>query len=123
MHFHIGQHHNHAHANSQQVVPHEVTCNPTDDTAHDDELSNSFASNCCDSNHGLHFMYNQMNNHWSHYTHSNSSANAAQQVQTFCPMLPPPFANENAHNQHHQVSTPIVHHNCQLYHQPHHMNP
>ncbi len=68
-------------------------CNPTDDTARDDKFSKSFACNCQDSNHGLHFMYNQMSDHQNHYTYSNSGANAAQQVQTFCPMLLP-FANE-----------------------------
>ncbi len=120
--FHVGQHQNDTHATSQQVVPYEVTCNPTDDTACDDELSNSFASNCCDSNLGLHFMYNQMNNHQSHYTHSNSGANAAQQVQTFCPMLPP-FANEHGQNQSLQVNAPMAHLNHCLYYQLHHLNP
>ncbi len=51
MNLHIGQTQIDTHPNSQQVVPHEVTCNPTDDTARDDELSNSFASNRCDANH------------------------------------------------------------------------
>ncbi len=116
MHLHIGQHQNDTHAKSKQVVSHEITCNPTDDTACNDELWNSFASYCCDSNHGLNFMYNQMNNHQSHHTCSNSGDYAAQQVQTFCLMLPT-FANEHDQNQRHQVKVPMAHHNHHLYHQ------
>ncbi len=122
MDFHIGQYQNEACANSQQVVPHDATWNPTDDTACDDELCNSFASNCCDSNHGLHFVYNQMNNHWSHYTYSNIGANAAQQAQTICPMLPP-IANDRGQNWNHQVHAPMAHHNCHLHYPLNHMNP
>ncbi len=42
MHLHIGRNQDNTHPNRKQAVPHEVTCNPTDDTACDDELSNSF---------------------------------------------------------------------------------
>ncbi len=108
--------------NSHWVVPHEVTYNPTDHTANDDELSNSFASNWCDSNHGLNFMYNQMNNQRNYYAHSNSGANAVQPMQTICPKLPP-LTNEHDQNQHHQVNVPMAHHNCHFYHQSQHMNP
>ncbi len=80
MHLHIGQNQYNTHNNRQQIVPHEVTCNPNEDTACDDELSNSFASNRCDSTHHLHSLYNQMNHHGSHNTHSNRGANAAQQM-------------------------------------------
>ncbi len=109
-------------ANSQQVVLHEVTCNQTVDFAHHDEFSNSFASNCCDSNHGLNFMYNQMNYDQSQYTHCKSGANAVQLVQTYCPMLLPPFANEHGQNRNHQVDVSMAHY-CYLYYQLHHMNP
>ncbi len=70
----IGQNQNDTHTNNQ----HKVTCNPAFDAACDNELSNSFASNHCDSNHCLYFLYNKMNNHQNHYVHSNNSANLAQ---------------------------------------------
>ncbi len=78
MHLCIGQNQDNTHHNRQQIVPHEVTCNPTDDTAHDDELSNKFASNCHDSNHHFYSLYNKMNHHGSHYSHSNRGAYATQ---------------------------------------------
>ncbi len=115
----IGQNQDNTHLNRQQVVPHEVTCNPTDNTAHDDELSNSFASNRRDSNHHLHSIYNQMNHHGSHYSHSN--AYATQQMQTFCPMLPP-LQTEYFPNGTHKVNAPRVNVNHHLDHQSNHMN-
>ncbi len=85
-------------------MPHEVTCNLNNDTARDDELSNSFVSNFCDSNHHLHSLYNQKNHHEFHYSHSNRGANVAQPIQICCPMLPPlhiePMANVNHHLDH-----------------------
>ncbi len=63
----------------------------------------------CDSNHGSHFLYNQMNNHQTHCAQSNSGANMMQQMQTICPKLPPILDNQVNHNHH-------------LYHQSHHMN-
>ena len=48
---------------NKQVIPNEVTCNPTDDTARDDELSSSFASCRCTANHVSNFFGNQDSNH------------------------------------------------------------
>ncbi len=120
IHLYIGQNQNDTCANIHGVVPHEVTCDPTDDAAHDDELSNSFASSCCVCNHGSHFMFNQMHNHQNKYPHSNS-ANAVQQFQPICTMLPP-FAHKHDQNQHH-MNVPMTHYNHKLYHQLQHMNP
>ncbi len=119
MHLHIGQNQYNTHHNRQKAVSHEVTCNPTDDTAHDDELSNRFAPHCSDSNHQLHPLYNQMNHHGSHYTHSNGGANVAQQMQTFCPMLPP-LQNEHTQYCTHQVNVQLANVNHHLHHQLHH---
>ncbi len=103
-------------------MPHEVTCNPTDDTACDDELSNSFESNYCDSNHSSHFMCKQMNNHLNGYIHRDTGVNAVTSMKTVCPILPP-FADNHDQNQHHQVNAPMAHCNHHLYHKPQHMNP
>ncbi len=90
---------------NKQVVPNEVTCNPTDDTARDDELSNSFASCRRTSNHGSNYFHNQNSNHQNGFAHSTSGAkhstnhdNQLHQVQprsNVCPMLPPPDNNHN----------------------------
>ncbi len=116
LHLSIGQNQYDTCANIHWVVPHEVTCNPTDDTVCDDDLTNTFASSCYVCNHG----YNQMNNHQNKHAHSNS-ADAVQHFQPICPMLPP-FAHEHD-KKHHHINVPMTHHNCQLYHQSHHMNP
>ncbi len=103
-------------------MQHEVTCNPTDDTAHDDELSHSFASNCHDSTHRLNSSYNHMNHHGGHYTHSNRGANAAHQMQTLCPMLPP-LQNKHTQNCTHQVNVLMANVDHHFHHQLHHINP
>ena len=121
MHLHIGQTQIDTHPNSQQVVPHEVTCNPTNDTALDDELSNSFASNCHDFNNHLHSLYNQMNHHGIYYSHSDRGANVAQQMQTFCPMLAPQ-QTECIQNCTHQVNMPMANVNHHLDHQTNNIN-
>jgi hypothetical protein len=122
IHLYIGQNQDNTNLNSKQVVPHEVTCNPTDNTAHDDELSNSFASNHDDWMHHLHALYNQMNHHGIHYSHSNRGGNVAQQMQTFCPMLPP-LQTEYIQNCTHQVNAPKTNVNHHLNHYTNNMNP
>ncbi len=59
---------------NEQVIPNEVTCNPTDDTARDDDLSSSFASYCCTSNHGSNNFHNQSSNHQNGFAFSKSGA-------------------------------------------------
>ena len=54
---------NQLHLTNKQVIPNEVTCNPTDDTARDDELSSSFASCRRTSNHDSNYFCNQNSNH------------------------------------------------------------
>ncbi len=105
IHLYIGQNQYDTCANIHWFVPHEITFNPTDDTAHDDELSNSFASSWCVYNHGSHYMYNQMHNHHNKYTHSNSAI-AVQYLQPICSMLPP-VAHEHDQNQHH-INVPMT---------------
>ncbi len=122
IHLYIGQNQDNTNLNRKQVVPFEVTCNPTDDTTHDDELSNSFASNCHDFNHHLHSLYNQMNHHGIHNSHSNRGGNVAQQMQTFYPMLPP-FQTEYIQNCTHQVTVPMTNVNHHLDHHTNNMNP
>ncbi len=120
-HLHIGQNHASTHPNSQQLMPHEGTCNPTDNTACYDELSNSFASNCRDSNHHLHSAYNQMNHHGTHYTQSSRGANVAQHMQTFC-LIVPPLQTEYIQNSTHQANAPMTNVNHHLDHQTNNMN-
>ncbi len=126
IHLYFGQNQDNTHHIRQQVVPHEVTCNPTDDTACDDELSNSFASKCCDSNHHLHSLYNQMILHGILYSSSYRGANVAQLIQTFCPILPPlqtEHIQNCTQNCTHQVNAPMANVNHHLDHQSNHMNP
>lgn len=122
MNLHIGQTQIDTHPNSQQVVPHEVTCNPTDDTARDDELSNSYASNRRDSNHHLHSLYNHMNHHGINYSHLNRGTNVAQQMQTFCPMMPPLQTEYIQNRTIHQVNAPMTNANHPGNHQSNNMN-
>ncbi len=103
-------------------MPHEVTCNPTDDTARDDELSNSFASNRRDSNHYLLSLHNQMNHHGIHFSHSNRITNVAQQMQTFCPMMPRPQTKYIQNRTTHQVNAPMTNVNHHLDHHSNKMN-
>ncbi len=101
----IDQCQNHLQLTNKQVVPNEVTCKPTDDTARNDELSSSFASCCCTSNHVLNYFGNQDSNHQngnaipaSYAKHSTNFRNSSHQIQprsNYCPMLPP---LENNHN-------------------------
>ncbi len=74
---------------NKKVVPNEVTFNPTDDTAHNDDLSNSFASNCCDYPHGAYYSLNQTGQ-----PHHANQAHQMQHSQQMHPMLPPITPNE-----------------------------
>ncbi len=96
---------NQLHLTNKRVIPNKVTCNPTDDTARDDELSSSFASFCHTSNHGSNYFHNQNSNHQNDFAFSTSGAkhstnhdNLSNQTQNrlnYCPTLPP---LENNHN-------------------------
>ncbi len=69
-----------------------VTCNQTDDTVHDDELSNSLASNCCDYNHGSYYLTKQIHNRQNRFACAQNGANQDLQMQnrfSYHPMLPP----------------------------------
>ena len=83
---------------NKQVVPHEVTCNPTDDTARDDELSNSFASNQRDNRHDAYCSINQNGQY-----HTNQDHQMQQSLQMH-PMLPPITSNDLMDCQHHQIN-------------------
>ena len=99
----IDQCQNQLHLTNKQVVPNEVTCNPTDDTARDDELSNSFASFRRTSNNYSNNFCNQDNNKRQGFAfpasgakHSTNRGNSSHQKQprsNICPNLPP-FDNE-----------------------------
>ncbi len=95
----IDQCQNQLHLTNEQIIPNKVTCNPTDDTACDDELLSCFASYCYTSNHGSNYYRNQKNIHPNHFAFSTSDAKhstnhdkPSHQIQTrsnYCPMLPP----------------------------------
>ncbi len=68
---------------NKQIVPNEVTCNPTDDTKHDDELSNSCASNHCDYPFGAYYFLNQT----GQLHHANQSHQMKHGLQMH-PMMP-----------------------------------
>ncbi len=99
------QYQNQLHLTNKQVIPNEVTCNPTDDTARDDELSSSFASCRRTSNHDSNYFCNQDSNHQNgnafpagfaqHTTNRGNSSHQIQPRSNYCPMLPP---LENKHN-------------------------
>ncbi len=116
---------NQLHLTNKRVIPNKVTCNPTDDTACDDELSSSFASFCHTSNHGSNFFHNQNSHRQNGFAFSTSSAkystnhdNPSHQVQyrsNYCPMLPPLENNHNYFGSQ-KSYTPVDHYN-------HHVNP
>ena len=84
----------------QQVVPNEVTCNPTDDTARDDELSNSFASNRRDYSHGQYYSTNPTVKHHNRLAFPPHDANQAHLMQPRLQMTPalPPMVQSNQPN-------------------------
>ena len=96
---------NQLHLTNKRVIPNEVTCNPTDDTARNDELSSSFASFCHTCNHGSNYFCHQNSNHQNGFAlstsgakHSTNHDNPSHQVQNrsnYCPMLPPLENNYN----------------------------
>ncbi len=120
----IDQCQNQLHLTNKQVIPNEVTCNPTDDTACEDELSSSVASYCCTSNHGSNCFCNQNSNHQNGFAFSTSGAkhstnhdNPSYQKQTrpnYCPMLPPPENNHNKFGSP-ELHAPVDHYNCHMY--------
>ncbi len=70
----IDQCQNQLHLTNKQVILNKVTCNPTDDSAHNDELLSSFASYCCTSNHGSNCFCNQNSNQQNGFAFSKSGA-------------------------------------------------
>ena len=113
---------------NKQVVPNEVTCNPTDDTARDDELSNSFASCRRTSNHGSNYFHNQNSNHQNgfaystsgakHSTHRGNSSHQLQPRSNVCPTMPP-LGNEHNHFQSQEDNAPVDHYNHHTHRQSH----
>ena len=102
--------------NYQQVVPKEVTCNPTDDTARNDELSRSFAPNCHDYHHGAYYSTNPTNKHQNRFAFPSHDTNQAHQMQhgiQIHPMLPPiAIEQDSMHLQQHDALN--EYHNCQM---------
>lgn len=100
-----------------------VTCNATDDTALNDELSRRFASCCHTSKHGSHFLNNQNSNHQNHFVFSTSGAklsashdNPAHPIKNrfnYCTMLPP-FENDCNHFESPQLNAPMDNYNHQM---------
>lgn len=101
----------------QQVVPNEVTCNPTDDTARDDELSNSLASNRRDYPQGAYYSTNptvKLHNHVAIPPHDANQAPQMQQRLQMHPMLPPMVFERNS-MQLQQENAIMNYHNPQMY--------
>ncbi len=127
----IDQCQNQLHLTNKQVIPNEVTCNPTDDTARDDELSSSFASFHHTSNHGSNYFHNRNSNHQNGFAlstsgakHSTNHENLSHQVQNrpkYCPMLPPPDNSYNYFGSQ-KSCTPVDHHNNHNNQQSHFVN-
>ncbi len=123
----IDQRQKQLHLTNNQVIPNAATCNPTDDTAHNDDLLTSFASYCHTSNHGSHGFHGQNSNHQNHFAfsarddkHSTNHDNPSYPFN-YSPMLPPP---EHYHN---YFGSPKIHslvdqYNHYIYPQSHFVN-
>ncbi len=122
---------NQLHLTNKQVIPNKVTCNPTDDTAGDDELSSSFASFQHTFNHGSNYFCNQNSNHQNGFAlstsgakHSTNHDNPSHQIQNrsnYCPMLPPLENNYNYFGSQ-KSYTPVDHYNHHVNQQSHFVN-
>ncbi len=127
----IDQCQNQLHLTNKQVIPNKVTCNPTDDTARDDELLSSSAYYHFTSNHGAHYYHNQNSihhNHFAFYTcgakHSTNCDNPSHQIQNrfnYCSSLP---QLENNHNNFGspKIHAPLDHYSRHVYPQTHFVN-
>ncbi len=119
---------NELHLTNKQIIPNEVTCNPTDDTARNDELSSSFASCCPTSNHGSNYFCNQNSNHQNglafpakgakNSTNHGNSSHQIQPTSNHCPMLPP-FDNNHNYFQSTELHAPVDDYNHHAHPQSH----